>query len=123
MPVERSVIVNADDLGQSPRVNRGVIRAREQGIVTSASLMARWPAAAEAAAYGRAHSGFSVGLHVDPSEWACPDGTWVAVYEVLAMDDPRAVAEEVRRPLEKFRRPMARDPTPLDSHQHVHRDE
>lgn len=49
----RFLIVNADDFGQSPGVNRGIIEAHEHGIVTSASLMVRWPAATEAAAYGR----------------------------------------------------------------------
>ena len=46
MPATRSLIVNADDFGQSPGMNRGTIAARERGIVTSASLMVRWPAAA-----------------------------------------------------------------------------
>ena len=43
--VSRSLIVNADDFGQSPGINSGVIRAYEEGILTSASLMVRWPAA------------------------------------------------------------------------------
>jgi len=47
---QRYLIVNADDFGQSQGVNRGVIAAHEHGIVTSASLMVRWPAAIEAAA-------------------------------------------------------------------------
>ena len=46
-------IVNADDFGQSPGITRGVIAAHERGIVTSASLMVRWPSANEAAAYAR----------------------------------------------------------------------
>ena len=59
---ERVLIVNADDFGRSPGVNRGVIRGHEQGIVTSATLMVRWPAAAEAAADAR-DTGRSVGRH------------------------------------------------------------
>ena len=35
-------IVNVDDFGQSPGINRGIIEAHEHGIVTSASLMMRW---------------------------------------------------------------------------------
>ena len=48
MTAPRSLIVNADDFGQSRGVNRGVIEAHERGIVTSASLMVRWPAAESA---------------------------------------------------------------------------
>src|SRR5437879_4472175 len=49
MTEARYLIVNADDFGRSPGVNRGIMSAYEHGIVTSASLMVRWPAAAEAA--------------------------------------------------------------------------
>ena len=35
MPAQRFLIVNADDFGQSPGVNRGIITGHEQGIVTS----------------------------------------------------------------------------------------
>ena len=49
MPATRFLIVNADDFGQSSGINRGIITAHEKGIVTSASLMVRWPAAVEAA--------------------------------------------------------------------------
>ncbi len=44
----RFLIVNADDFGQSPGINHGIIKAFEKGIVTSASLMVRFPAAIEA---------------------------------------------------------------------------
>ncbi|HEU4340947.1 MAG TPA: ChbG/HpnK family deacetylase, partial [Candidatus Binatia bacterium] len=58
------LIVNADDFGQSHGINRGIITAYGDGIVTSASLMVRWPAAADAAAYARKQPGLSVGLHI-----------------------------------------------------------
>jgi predicted glycoside hydrolase/deacetylase ChbG (UPF0249 family) len=121
MADERYLIVNADDFGQSPGVNRGVIAAHEHGIVTSASLMVRWPAAAAAAAYGRAHPRLSLGLHFDLSEWAFRGETWVRVYEVATEGDLQAVAEEAARQLAAFRRLVGHDPTHLDSHQHVHR--
>ena len=63
--VDRWVIVNADDFGRSRGVNRGIVEAHERGIVTSASLMVRWAAAADAAAYARMRPELSVGLHVD----------------------------------------------------------
>lgn len=120
MAAERYLIVNADDFGLSPGVNWGIIQAHEQGIVTSASLMVRWPAAAEAATYGREHPELSLGLHVDLGEWAYHDGDWVPVYEVVPLGDITAVGDEVSRQLAIFRCLVGRDPTHIDSHQHVH---
>jgi predicted glycoside hydrolase/deacetylase ChbG (UPF0249 family) len=85
--------------------------------------MVRWPAAAEAAAYAREHSDFGVGLHLDLGEWAYEEGAWTPVYEVVPADDASAVKEETARQLVSFRRLVGRDPTHLDSHQHVHRHE
>jgi predicted glycoside hydrolase/deacetylase ChbG (UPF0249 family) len=119
----RYLIVNADDFGLSAGVNRGIIEAHERGIVTSASLMVRCPAAGEAAAYGRSRRGLSLGLHVDLGEWAYRDESWVRLYEVVPADDRAAVEREVGRQLDCFRDLAGRDPTHLDSHQHVHREE
>jgi predicted glycoside hydrolase/deacetylase ChbG (UPF0249 family) len=118
---QRYLIVNADDFGQSPGVNRGIIEAHERGIVTSASLMVRWPAAAEAAAYSRKHPKLSLGLHFDFGEWACRKGNWVKLYEVVPEDDGAAAAREASRQLAAFCRLVGKDPTHLDSHQHAHR--
>jgi predicted glycoside hydrolase/deacetylase ChbG (UPF0249 family) len=119
----RYLIVNADDFGQGPGVNRGILEAHERGIVSSASLMVRWPAVAEAAAYARQRPALGLGLHVDLGEWSCRAGTWAPVYEVVALGDPRAVADEVLRQLDAFLRLVGRPPSHLDSHQHVHREE
>ncbi len=119
----RFLIVNADDFGLSPGVNRGIVEAHEHGIVTSASLMVRWPAAAEAAAYGRAHPELSVGLHVDLGEWVFRAGEWQDLYEVVNLEDRAAIEAEATRQLDLFRRLLGRQPTHLDSHQHVHRDD
>jgi predicted glycoside hydrolase/deacetylase ChbG (UPF0249 family) len=123
MAGDRYLIVNADDFGQSHGVNRGVIEAHEHGIVTSASLMVRWPAAAEAADYSRSHPQLSLGLHIDLCEWAYRDETWIPLYEVVPPDNLAAIADEVSRQLEMFHDLVGRFPTHLDSHQHVHRSE
>jgi predicted glycoside hydrolase/deacetylase ChbG (UPF0249 family) len=123
MTATRYLIVNADDLGRSPGVNRGILAAHEQGIVTSASLMVRWPAAAAAAAYARANPRLSVGLHLDLGEWAYRDESWVQLYEVIPSQDAAAVARAAADQLAAFRDLVGRNPSHLDSHQHVHREE
>ena len=120
MVSKRYLIVNADDFGQSPGVNRGIFEAHQHGIVTSASLMVRWPAAAEAARYSREHPSLSLGIHVDLGEWAYREETWVPLYEVVPVDNIEAVKNEVARQLASFRRLVGKDPTHIDSHQHVH---
>jgi predicted glycoside hydrolase/deacetylase ChbG (UPF0249 family) len=119
----RTLIVNADDLGLSEGVNRGIARAHEQGIVTSASLMVRAPHAEAAVAYAHAHPALSVGLHVDLGEWRYGGEAWFASYEVVSTDDADEVAAEVAAQLERFTALTGGTPTHLDSHQHVHRDE
>ena len=114
------LIVNADDFGQSAGINRGIIAAHEQGIVRSASLMVRWPAAQEAADYARRHTELSVGLHLDLGEWICKKGEWQPLYEVIDTRDEIAVRNEVAKQLGAFRSLVGRNPTHIDSHQHTH---
>lgn len=121
--MKRRLIVNADDFGLSPGVNRGIIESFERGIVTSASLMVRQPAAAAAGAYARQHPQLSVGLHLDLGEWVFRGQEWVPLYHVVPTTDEASVQEEVARQLAEFRRLTGRAPTHLDSHQHVHREE
>ena len=123
MTATHILITNADDFGQSAGINLGVAEAHEYGIVTSASLMVRWPTSAAAAAYARDHPGLSLGLHVDLGEWSYRSEEWVRIYEIVSTDDPAAVADAVAKQLADFRRLVGRNPTHLDSHQHVHREE
>lgn len=108
--------MNADDFGHSAAVNAGVVEAHERGIVTSASLMVRRPSARDAATYdGR----LALGLHVDLGEWTYDRGTWRGQGGV----PPEKVTAEVAAQLDTFREFVGREPTHLDSHQHVHRHE
>lgn len=119
LPITR-LIVNADDFGLSSGVNRGIEEAFARGIVTSASLMVRAPAAEAAARFARAHPELSLGLHLDLGEWIHEGGSWVAAYEVVPLSDARGVQAEIAAQLVRFRRLVGRPPTHLDSHQHVH---
>jgi predicted glycoside hydrolase/deacetylase ChbG (UPF0249 family) len=115
------LIVNADDLGLSGPVNDGVFAAHRDGIVTSASLMVRQGAAAEAATEAGRHPDLAVGLHLDLGEWNYEEGDWTLAYSHCEdLDDREEVERECRAQVERFRALLGRDPTHLDSHQHVH---
>lgn len=120
MSGERILIVNADDFGQSAGINAGIVEAHRRGIVTSASLMVRGAAAAEAVALGRACPALSFGLHLDFGEWVFRDSAWVARYKVVPLDDQQVIRAEVARQLVVFNRMTGSQPTHIDSHQHVH---
>jgi hopanoid biosynthesis associated protein HpnK len=60
----KSLRVNADDFGRSSRVNAAVLRAHEEGVLTSTSLMVAEPAAAEAVALAHETKTLAVGLHL-----------------------------------------------------------
>jgi hopanoid biosynthesis associated protein HpnK len=60
----RRLIVNADDFGFTPGVNRAILEAHTRGVVTSSTLMANGPAFAEAAQLAKAEPRLSIGCHV-----------------------------------------------------------
>ena len=115
------LIVNADDFGRCAAITAGIVRGHVEGIVTSTSAMVRHAAAGPALRQAAEHPGLGVGLHLDFGEWAYRAGEWVAVYEVVDLEDEAAVEREARHQLEHFRALAQREPTHLDSHQHVHR--
>ena len=60
----KELIINADDFGLSSGVNRAVIHAWREGILTSASLMMGGAACDEAVQLARENPGLQVGLHL-----------------------------------------------------------
>lgn len=122
MRQRQRLIVNADDLGSTPATSAGILHAHSHGIVTSASLMTR-PVGARDAAAGAVAAGLDLGLHLDLGEWVFRGGQWQPLYEVVDRSDATAVATECRAQLERFRDFVGRDPSHLDSHQHVHLEE
>ena len=60
----RQLIVNADDFGLTSGVNRGIVEAHRDGVVSSATLMANGAAFDEAVEAARALPKMSVGCHV-----------------------------------------------------------
>ncbi len=101
----RWLIVTADDFGISRGVNRGILEAHRDGILTSTSLLVHRPAAEEAAALGRACRSLSIGLHLE-----------------LDAKDVAGAPAALDRQLARFLELVGTTPTHVDSHHDVHRD-
>jgi len=61
----KRLIVTADDFGLTEGVNRAIIHAHTEGIVTSASLMVNGPAVVSAIALARENPTLDIGLHLN----------------------------------------------------------
>jgi hopanoid biosynthesis associated protein HpnK len=59
----RRLIVNADDFGLTAGINRAIVEAHQNGVVTSATVMANGAALSEAAQLAQSYPGLSVGCH------------------------------------------------------------
>jgi predicted glycoside hydrolase/deacetylase ChbG (UPF0249 family) len=109
----RVLIVNADDFGASEGINRGIVEAHTEGIVTSTSLMVTGAAAPDAVALAREHRELGLGLHWDLDGERSEPG--------LDLDDAAAVRVELFRQLALFHDMVGGPPTHVDSHHHIHR--
>ena len=105
-------VVNGDDFGASSGVNRGIIEAHTNGILTSTSLMINMPGAEEAIELSLEHPGLSVGLHVNFTNEGDP---------VIDITDVKAARAELKGQYQLFLDLMGRPPTHIDSHHNVHR--
>lgn len=120
---DRILVVNADDLGLCGTVDDGIFAAHRDGIVTSASLMVRQAAAPAAAERAGEHPRLAIGLHLDLGQWDYVNGEWTQAYSHCDLESAAGVEAECRAQLDRFRALLGRDPTHLDSHQHVHTSE
>jgi len=107
------IVVNGDDLGASPGVNRGIAEAYQRGPLRSASLMVNMPASQEGARLSHDLPGLSVGLHVNLA-----DAAGRALADPETGEHCRAVLYEQ---MHSFVELMGRRPTHLDSHHNLHR--
>ncbi len=133
----KNLIVNADDLGWTDGVNRGIVEAFHHGIVTSTSLLANGAAFAGGVAAARSAPGLGVGVHLNLSDGP-PIADRELVTSLLNQDGEFAGGPESLL-LRRVRRGLllgevenewdaqiqkVRDsgiaPTHLDGHKHVH---
>jgi predicted glycoside hydrolase/deacetylase ChbG (UPF0249 family) len=61
----KKVIINADDFGMSQGVNEGIVKAHQEGILTSTTLMANMPEFDQAVKMASINSELGVGVHLN----------------------------------------------------------
>ncbi len=66
--MDRRVIINADDFGLCSGVNRAVVQAHTDGVLTSATIMANMPAFREAVDLTKKLPNLGVGVHLNISD-------------------------------------------------------
>jgi hopanoid biosynthesis associated protein HpnK len=133
----KNLIVNADDLGWTAGVNRGIAEAHRNGIVTSTSLLANGIAFDDGVNVSRALPALGVGVHLNLSDGAPvnharkvpslvdEDGKLSGGPEQLLLKLARRklklgeVEAEWEAQIEKIRA-AGISPTHLDGHKHVH---
>lgn len=91
------LIVNADDFGYASSINRGIIEAHVNGIVTSTSLMVYGSAANEVKKLKK-YPGISIGLHF------------------ILPKNKAEIKKEFDKQILKFEELVGKKPTHLDSH-------
>ena len=133
----KNLIVNADDLGWTDGVNRGIVEAFHHGIVTSTSLLANGAAFGGGVEAARSAPGLGVGVHLNLSDGPPVadretvtsllnnDGEFVGGPESLLLRRARRglslaeVENEWDAQIQKVR-DAGISPTHLDGHKHVH---
>ena len=123
------LVFNADDLGLSHGINRGILECYKKGVVNSASLMTNTPFFEEAVGFIHEHQLPNIGLHFNLTEFQpllathktlCnADGTFIRAITNQKQVDVREVADELEAQYSKAVRAGVCI-THFDSHHHVH---
>ena len=69
--MEHRVIINADDFGLTEGINRAVVEAHRDGVLTSTTLMSDMPGAQAAVAIAHETPSLGVGVHLNLREGGC----------------------------------------------------
>lgn len=114
----KQLIVNADDFGFTADVNRGIVRAHREGILTAATLMATGPAFEDAVRLARETPTLDVGCHL-VLVGSPPFPPTVAKLAAAVMLGRIRVYDELVAQVRRIQ-DAGIAPTHLDTHKHTH---
>ena len=116
----KKLVINADDFGYRPEINKGIIYAHKKGIVTSASLFVSREGTDNAVILARKNPGLGLGIHIDLDEFFNIDHARGMVTETgKNYTDKKALKSEIKKQIDKYLTFKLRLDH-IDSHHHSH---
>lgn len=135
--MNRQIIINADDFGLCRGVNKAVVQAYTDGVLTSATIMANMPAAREAVDLAKKLPGLGVGVHLnifeghplsndtcvkcllDADGQFCMSAVRLSLLSIIKGKIRNAIKAEFAAQIQWVINNGIK-PTHLDSHKHIH---
>jgi len=116
----KKLIINADDFGYRTEVNRGVIYAHQNGLVTSTSLFVEREGTDDALRLARENPALGLGLHLDLDRFFEIDHSFgVIVGWASPRPTPDEIRTEIKRQIGKYFS-FGLNMDHMDSHHHAH---
>jgi hopanoid biosynthesis associated protein HpnK len=133
----KTVVINADDFGLCEGVNKGIVKAHTEGVLTSATIMANMPTASEAVEIAKNLPSLGVGVHLNitdgkplskepcvkylldsQGEFRRSAGK-LALISIVSSTTRKAIEAEFSAQIQ-WAINNGIQPTHLDSHKHIH---
>lgn len=122
------LIINADDFGLRPGIDRGVRLLLEAGAISSVSVLVNQSSSRDALSFLQRNPQFGAGLHLDLDSYFyeagfCTDHRGKFLVPELFFDNPvllQRIADDLQEQIERFADCVGRKPDHLDGHHHVH---
>jgi hypothetical protein len=117
----KKLIVTADDFGFNTKINRGIISAHKNGVVTGTSIIVTREGFQEAVDLAKENPKLSVGIHIDLDKFFTVDHTRgvIADFNItgLPLDE---IKTEIKNQIELFKSKTGFTPDCMTSHHHSH---
>lgn len=124
------LIINADDLGYSKSINKGIYESIKKGIVTSTTVMVNMPDFEDAFQLFKNEKNIGIGLHLNITKGKPLGSNYVDIIddkgnfkkynEIVTLNNEVEIKEEIQLQLTTFIEKFKTVPTHIDSHHHLH---
>ena len=123
MESKKRIIVNADDFGYRKDINKGIIYAHKNGIVTNTSVLTERDAFEDAVSLAKENPGLKNGLHIDLDTFVDINRDVIGVASVSSFQvtkpDKQKILNSMNMQIDKFLNSGLKL-SHLDGHHHAH---